>query len=359
MSMTEKLISQNQLRSDSDDPAEQRGLKDVEEAIILTGGVGMFQYISFSLIAMGMVCGAFILYSIVYFSHVPSLLCQLNEGDPWKSCSREHACDSSKNFAWKVDPDAFDDMTNWVSTMDLYCTDKFEMSLIGSMFFVGTFTGSFILPRAADIYGRKLLFLIGLALYICVAIALYFAKNLTELYVLMFLGGISETGRYYVAYVYCVEMMPKRVQDSTGLYIFLVFGVAMTYIAVQFWFITKDCYVNNFIAIGLAVISWVSVAIWLPESPRFLFSRKEFDKVRAVIHQIAKTNSTENNLPKDLRFEAELEEDTSRSPSDSNVNKSDNGDANSQYETQADENLASFAPQEPNVRSGSMKKLEP
>ena len=293
----------------------------------------MFQYISFSLIAMGMVCGAFILYSIVYFSHVPSLLCQLNEGDPWKSCSREHACDSSKNFAWKVDPDAFDDMTNWVSTMDLYCTDKFEMSLIGSMFFVGTFTGSFILPRAADIYGRKLLFLIGLALYICVAIALYFAKNLTELYVLMFLGGISETGRYYVAYVYCVEMMPKRVQDSTGLYIFLVFGVAMTYIAVQFWFITKDCYVNNFIAIGLAVISWVSVAIWLPESPRFLFSRKEFDKVRAVIHQIAKTNSTENNLPKDLRFEAELEEDTSRSPSDSNVNKSDNGDANSQYET--------------------------
>ena len=79
------------------------------------------------------------------------------------------------------------------------------------MFFIGCFIGSFILPRCADVFGRKPLFLIGLALYIIVVILLYFASSLWELYVLMFLGGISETGRYYVAYVYCVEMMPERV----------------------------------------------------------------------------------------------------------------------------------------------------
>ena len=85
------------------------------------------------------------------------------------------------------------------------------MSLVGSLFFTGTFLGSFLLPRLADIYGRKPLFLIGLGLYICVAFALIFVKNLGTLYFLMFMGGISETGRYYVAYVYAVEMMPKRV----------------------------------------------------------------------------------------------------------------------------------------------------
>ena len=148
------------------------------------------------------------------------------------------------------------------------------MSLIGSMFFVGTFSGSFILPRAADIYGRKPLFLIGLSLYIFVVIALFFVKSLWMLYVLMFLGGISETGRYYVAYVYAIEMMPEKVQDATGLYIFLVFGTAMTYIAVQFWFITKDCFVNNWIALVLALISLICVTIYLPESPRYLYSKK-------------------------------------------------------------------------------------
>ena len=148
------------------------------------------------------------------------------------------------------------------------------MSVIGSMFFVGTFSGSFVLPRAADIYGRKPLFLIGLSLYICVDTALFFVNTLPMLYVLMFLGGISETGRYYVAYVYCIEMMPEKVQDATGLYIFLVFGTAMTYIAIQFWFITKDCFVNNWIALVLAIISLICVTIYLPESPRYLYSKK-------------------------------------------------------------------------------------
>ena len=142
------------------------------------------------------------------------------------------------------------------------------------MFFVGTFSGSFILPRASDIYGRKPLFLIGLSLYICVVIALFFVNSLPLLYVMMFLGGISETGRYYVAYVYAIEMMPEKVQDATGLYIFLVFGTAMTYIAVQFWFITKDCFVNNWIALVLAIISLICVTIYMPESPRYLYSKK-------------------------------------------------------------------------------------
>lgn len=165
------------------------------------------------------------------------------------------------------------------------------MSLIGSMFFVGTFIGSFILPRAADIYGRKPLFLVGLSIYIVDCIALYFVDNLYLLYFLMFVGGISETGRYYVAYVYAVEMMPREVQNKTGLYIFLVFGVAMTYIALQFWFLTKDCFVNNYIALGLALVSLASVTFYMPESPRFLFSRKEFAKCKEVIEQIAKVNN--------------------------------------------------------------------
>ena len=173
---------------------------------------------------------------------------------------------------------------------DLYCTDSFEMSMIGSMFFVGTFVGSFILPRAADIYGRKPLFLIGLALYIVDVIMLHFAGSLLDLYLLMFLGGISETGRYYVAYVYCVEMMPKSVQDKTGLFIFLVFGFAMTYIALQFWFITSDVYVNNWIALVIAILSWILVFFWLPESPRFLYSHKKFDEARTIILQMAQTN---------------------------------------------------------------------
>ena len=63
-------------------------------------------------------------------------------------------------------------MKNWVSELDIYCLGEIDKSLIGSMFFAGTFSGSFVLPRAADVYGRRPLFLIGLAIYICVVVGL-------------------------------------------------------------------------------------------------------------------------------------------------------------------------------------------
>lgn len=74
----------------------------------------------------------------------------------------------------------------------------------------GTFIGSFILPRAADVVGRKPVFIVGLILYIGTVLGLIYSKTLSILYLLMVLGGISETGRYYVAYVYAVEILPKK-----------------------------------------------------------------------------------------------------------------------------------------------------
>lgn len=225
---------------------------------------------------------------------MPPLFCQKTKGGEYTSCDAKEACNTDKTYNWKIDVDSDENLKNWTSELDLYCKSSFEFSLVGSMFFVGTFLGSFVLPRAADIYGRKPLFLIGLTLYIVVVITLFFNKSLAFLYVLMFLGGVAETGRYYVAYVYCVEMMPQPVQDATGIYIFTVFGFVMTYIALQFWFITSDVYTNNYIALSLAVISFITVAIWLPESPRFYYGRKQFDKSREIILKMAKVNGTDH-----------------------------------------------------------------
>ena len=58
-----------------------------------------------------------------------------------------------------------------------------------------------------------------------------FCKSIYLAYALLFVGGLGEVCRYYVAYVYNVEMMPVALQNQTGLYIFLVFGFVMSYIA--------------------------------------------------------------------------------------------------------------------------------
>jgi MFS family permease len=164
--------------------------------------------------------------------------------------------------------------------MYLYCKDDVEIGFLGSSFLIGTFVGSFFFPRAADIIGRKPIFLSGLMLYIVVCIGFLFVKSLNMAYALLFIGGLSETGAYYVAYVYCVEMMPLRFQNYGGLLIFLVFAFVKMFFGIYFWKISNNWLPMAYIAIVLDVISLVLCLLFLPDSPRYYYSTKKFYKCR-------------------------------------------------------------------------------
>lgn len=110
------------------------------------------------------------------------------------------------------------------------------------------------------------------------------------LYMLMFISGFASSALYHVGYVYLVEMMPKHAQNQAGLFVFLIQGIVMTYMGFQFCYLTSDVHVCNWTALALVSISMISVSFWLPESPRFLHSHKNFEKNREVMEKIARVN---------------------------------------------------------------------
>jgi hypothetical protein len=62
--------------------------KDIDDAIIKAGGIGKFQVYSFFIIVMGMVSGAFWLYSLQYFERVPQeWYCYNQVTSEWESCT--------------------------------------------------------------------------------------------------------------------------------------------------------------------------------------------------------------------------------------------------------------------------------
>lgn len=75
-------------------------------------------------------------------------------------------------------------------------------------------------------------------------------------------------------------------------------GVCATIEALQFWFIFKYWEINACYALIMALISVVAAVAWLPESPKFFFAKKEFEKCRKVMEIIS-----ERNLGKRLTFE--------------------------------------------------------
>jgi MFS family permease len=190
--------------------------------------------------------------------------------------------------------------------MDLYCSSSIQIGFIGSTFLIGTFVGSFIFPRLADIVGRKPIFIIGLVLYIIDTVGFIFCDSLELAYLLLFIGGLAETGAYYVAYVYCVEMMPEVYQNLGGLSIFLVFAFVKMFFSIYFWFLSKNWIGMAIIALVTATISLVLTIFIMPDTPRYLYSNKKFDKVREVLKFVQKLNGCTN--VEEFVFDTEVKE---------------------------------------------------
>jgi MFS family permease len=158
------------------------------------------------------------------------------------------------------------------------------------MFFAGAFIGSLILPRLADLYGRRPIYLFGLCLYALTAITYPLSRSLQINFALIFLGGISESARYYVGFVYLQEMVPKHIQTYTGLSIFIVHAIAKICYDLFFYKVTKNWMFIGFISIGFVLSAIASVILFLPESPRYLFSKGKVQEARMSFKKMEMIN---------------------------------------------------------------------
>ena len=202
----------------------------------------------------------------------------------WIHCNRVDICIHSK-----VDPSVtFRVYTypsvkvpqGWIEQYSLYCEDNTMIGLIGSSFFIGCFVGSFILPRLADKVGRKPMFMLGLIINIFSTVGLFFGRTRIVLYLFLILGGIGETGRYYVAYVYAVEIFPEKQRNSGGLSIFMLMAVAKIGICLYFMLsVDKDWRMMCYMSWLFSIISLTIVFFFVQESPRFHLAKGQFEKV--------------------------------------------------------------------------------
>ncbi|CDW72064.1 organic cation [Stylonychia lemnae] len=219
----------------------------------------------------------------------PHYECAATGSEEYHSCKREEFCGNS-DVSWRIDYSKIETLNNWVQKLNLFCISDNQLGLIGSSFFIGAFIGSLIIPRLADVYGRKRPYLFGLCLYACTAFIYPFSTSLYLNYFLIFLGGISESGRYYVGFVYLQELMPQSHQTYIGLNIFMVHGFAKLWYDVYFYKISKNWIFMNYSSIIKAILCLISVHFILPESPRYLLSSNQNDKARESFRKIARFN---------------------------------------------------------------------
>ena len=101
-------------------------------------------------------------------------------------------------------------LNNWFIQLDLTCTSKAKIGLIGSMQFVGWAIASIFIPRLADIYGRKWVYIGSMTLQLLSMVATFFSTSIVTTIVIMFFLGFSSVGRCAITFLYLMELLPQN-----------------------------------------------------------------------------------------------------------------------------------------------------
>jgi len=120
-------------------------------------------------------------------------------------CSNEYVCE--------VDWSDSQSFNNLISQFNFYCEAKLTIGMMGFMFLVGIVLGCATIARLGDIYGRKPIYTLGLYMHLVFSVIICFISGENSIILLyggLIFFGMSLTARFYVGYIYNLEMQPKE-----------------------------------------------------------------------------------------------------------------------------------------------------
>lgn len=182
---------------------------------------------------MGFMSGSFLGQQMQFVEYTPKYLCSNNKdfSDPfvcvadasksnnasipnWCSLERENITVYHKvNFTDELS------LKNWIEDLSLQCSRQGftgPIALLGSLQFVGWAISAVITPRLADIYGRKIIFLVSMGIQLFAIILILISRNWVFTAALMFIFGVGGVGRSSISYLYMQEFLPSNRQTLVG-----------------------------------------------------------------------------------------------------------------------------------------------
>lgn len=126
----------------------------------------------------------------------------------------------------------------------MLCESKQRIGFLGACFFIGVLVASTVIPVGllSDMYGRKWIFVATLGILIVACTGFLFAKSIEELYVYMFLLGVSFPGRIIVGINFAQEFQKEEWIEFVQPMVQVGQGLTLILTAMYFQFISKHVY---------------------------------------------------------------------------------------------------------------------
>jgi len=151
----------------------------------------------------------------------------------------------------------------------MQCADNSRFGLLGMMIFLGWTISAVIVPRLADIYGRKPTFIINYLVELLAVILMIYSRTFEIMAVALFLIGVCSAGRWTVTYIYLMEFWTDNNIKKYGPFVNSSAALALIIGAFMFQFCTKKTVTLEYLSAIMTVIALIGI-LFIPESPKWL-----------------------------------------------------------------------------------------
>ncbi|XP_060659361.1 LOW QUALITY PROTEIN: solute carrier family 22 member 7-like [Drosophila nasuta] len=301
--------------TDKQKPVDVEPRKDniLDALIINIGQCGRFQIINYVMLCLPIICNAVYSLSYVFTASSVGHRCSISECDnltskfiePWLNFSipENNGKDLVKlaffNSTRRVACDAgykFKDRENTISReFDIFCSDKWKLSMVGTVNNVGQFVGIPLGGYLSDRYGRKLILVITGVLSALCGLARSYAPDYYTFLSFEFLDMTVGSTLYPTAFLLAIEFVGPKHRVVAATFISSTYGLAeagMGYLAGYI----LDWRVLLRLLYTPALLHLIFIC-YLPESVRWLLSQSREEDAIHTLRRVARIN--QRSLPED------------------------------------------------------------
>jgi MFS family permease len=168
-----------------------------------------------------------------------------------------------------------------------------EVASAGTAYLIGAVLGALFFGRMTDKYGRKLLFMVTLGVYLIATVATAFSFNFIWFAACRFLTGTGIGGEYSAINSAIDELIPARVRGHTDLaingtwWVGTAFGAGLTAFLLNPHLLPVD--LGWRLCFGLGAVLGLAILIvrrFVPESPRWLMMHGRFEEADKIVKMI-------------------------------------------------------------------------
>ncbi|XP_067844458.1 solute carrier family 22 member 2-like isoform X2 [Heptranchias perlo] len=175
-----------------------------------------------------------------------------------------------------------------VTEFELVCADAWKLDLTQACLNLGFMLGTILMGYAADMFGRKLSFLIATFVTSVVGLVVTFIPNYTWFLVFRTLQGLCSKGSWLCAYVFITELVGLEYRRTVGILYQVCYSTGMMLLPAVAYFL--PAWRNLQLATTIPNFLFLTYYWLIPESPRWMLSQNKSAEAMNVIQKMAKRN---------------------------------------------------------------------